>query len=466
MKRLRASLSRLSPRSLTVRAIAFSTVWAILALVVISTIISTLYRQATERGFDSLLSAHLFNLIGSVGVSETGALSGSPDLGDLRFSQPDSGWYWSVEPVSANLSGALRSASMTQPIASPPIAKVPFDSDFRRHYLTQGIAGEQLEVIESEFVLGGDNSIARFRVMGNRSEMEGEIDAFERQLYTWLAAFGGGMIAINAIAILLGLRPLNEVSNALASVRQGTAKRLDGRFPTEIQPLADETNALIENNRRIVERARTQVGNLAHSLKTPLAVLINEGRAIGGDRGRLIEEQTAGMKQQIEHYLQRARVAAQRDSVVYRTPVSELLQRMVRVMAKLNPGISITLERPAVDIVFAGEREDLEEIVGNLLENAMKWSGGRVRVSLAPASTVGEATPRFVISIADDGPGIPEDKAREAMKRGRRLDESKPGTGLGLAIVADLVHEYGGRLSLERADLGGLDARVELRAVA
>ncbi|MBL8582425.1 MAG: histidine kinase [Rhizobiaceae bacterium] len=426
--------------------------------------ISTLYRQATERGFDSLLSAHLFNLIGSVGVSDDGALSGSPDLGDLRFSQPNSGWYWSVEPVSANLTGLLRSQSMTQPIAAPSVVEVPFNSDFQRNYLITGIAGEQLKVVENEFVLGADNRIARFRVMGNRTEMENEIHAFERQLYTWLAAFGGGMIAINAAAILLGLRPLNTVSNALASVREGSAQRLDGRFPLEIQPLADETNALIENNRRIVERARTQVGNLAHSLKTPLAVLINEGRAQGGERGRLIEEQTSAMKQQIEHYLQRARVAAQRDSVVYRTPVSGLLERMVRVMTKLNPGTSISLELPQQDLVFAGEREDLEEIVGNLLENAMKWSRGKVRVRLSAVAT--ETAPGLLISIADDGPGIPEDKAREATKRGRRLDETKPGTGLGLAIVADLVNEYGGRLALERSDLGGLDARVELRAAA
>ena len=464
MKRIRSWLARLSPRSLTGRAIAFSTIWAVLALVVISTIISTLYRQATERGFDSLLSAHLFNLIGSVGVAEDGVLSGSPDLGDLRFSEPNSGWYWSVEPVSANLAGALRSPSMTQAIASPSVVEVPFDGQFQRSYLIGGIAGEQLEVIENEFLLGGDNRIARFRVMGNRTEMEAQIDAFERQLYTWLSAFGGGMIAVNAIAILLGLRPLNEVSNALAQVREGTARRLDGRFPREIQPLADETNALIENNRRIVERARTQVGNLAHSLKTPLAVLINEGRALGGDRGRLIEEQTSAMKLQIDHYLQRARIAAQRDSVVYRTPVSGLLARMVRVMGKLNPGTRIALDLPPEDILFAGEKEDLEEIVGNLLENAIKWARSSVRVRLSPLPSDGTAS-RLLISIADDGPGIPEEHAREALKRGRRLDETKPGTGLGLAIVADLVNEYGGRLSLERSDLGGLDARVELRAL-
>ncbi|TJV39944.1 MAG: histidine kinase [Mesorhizobium sp.] len=454
---------RLWPRSLTFRVIAFSTVWAILTLVVIFTLITTLYRQASERGFDSLLSAHLFNLIGSIGISDTGALTGAPDLGDLRFSEPNSGWYWSVEPASEGVHGDLHSSSMTRTIPSPSVADVPFNASFQRSYSAEGIDGEQLEVFESEFVLDAKNRAARFRVMGNQSELEQEIGTFQRRLLTYLGLFGIGMIAINAIAILLGLQPLRRVRNALAMVREGTAQRLDGRFPAEIEPLANETNALIENNKRIVERSRTQVGNLAHSLKTPLAVLLNEGRALGGAKGQLIAEQAASMQKQVDHYLQRARVAAQRDSVVYRTPVAPLVQRMVRVLQKLNPKTSLSLTLPASEIVFAGEREDLEELLGNLLENAMKWARSAVSVSVVPL--VGKDDHLFEISIDDDGPGIPEDRARDALKRGRRLDETKPGTGLGLAIVADLVNEYGGVLALERSGMGGLKAVVRLRSL-
>ncbi|KQV01062.1 histidine kinase [Mesorhizobium sp. Root695] len=456
---------RLWPRSLTFRVIAFSTVWAIVTLVVIFTLITTLYRQASERGFDSLLSAHLFNLIGSIGISDSGALTGAPDLGDLRFSEPNSGWYWSVEPASEGVHGDLHSSSMTTTIPSPSVADVPFNASFQRSYATEGIDGEQLEVFESEFVLDSKNRAARFRVMGNQSELEQEISTFQRRLLTYLSLFGVGMIAINAIAILLGLQPLRRVRNALAMVREGTAQRLDGRFPAEIEPLANETNALIENNRRIVERSRTQVGNLAHSLKTPLAVLLNEGRALGGAKGQLIAEQAASMQKQVEHYLQRARVAAQRDSVVYRTPVTPLVQRMVRVLQKLNPRTNLSLSLPATEIVFAGEREDLEELLGNLLENAMKWARSSVLVSVVPLTGKDDPAGLFEISIEDDGPGIPEDKAREALKRGRRLDETKPGTGLGLAIVADLVNEYGGVLALERSGMGGLKAVVRLRSL-
>jgi signal transduction histidine kinase len=448
--------------SLAFRVIAFSTVWAMVALVLIATVISTLFRQATERGFESLLSAHLFNLISSVGVSERGTLEGAPNLGDLRFTVPGSGWYWAVEPVSENVSGRLSSLSLTDPIESPPATEVPFTNDFQRSYLTDGLEGEMIEVFEAEFVLDSENRVARFRVMGNRTELEADIDAFEQRLYLALAIFGVGMIAINAVAILIGLQPLTRVSRALADIRAGAAQRLDGDFPREIAPLAEETNELIESNRRIVERSRTQVGNLAHSLKTPLAVLTNEARSMGGPRGGLIADQAEAMRQQVDHYLQRARMAAQRDTIVFRTSVNQTLNRMTRVIGKLNPDMKLTVGLPEEDVIFAGEREDLEEIAGNLLENAMKWGRKAVSVSVSVegADTKGRA---FRLIVEDDGPGIPEEKTRDALMRGRRLDETKPGTGLGLAIVADLVKEYGGSLHLGRSGMGGLKVVVGLR---
>lgn len=456
-------LSGLVPRSLAFRVIAFSTIWAIAALFVIATIISTLFRQASERGFESLLSAHLFNLISSVGVDEGGNLTGGPNLGDRRFVEPGSGWYWSVTPVTKETKGELSSISLNGEVPAPSVDEVPFGSDVQRRYFTIGPAGEELEVLESEFSLDTHNRAARFRMMGNRSEFERDIAAFDRKLYTYLALFGLGMIAINAVAILLGLQPLNHVRQALAAIREGSSQRLDGPFPSEIAPLAEETNALIDSNRRIVERARTQVGNLAHSLKTPLAVLLNEGRALGDGKGRLIVEQAGAMQQQIEHYLQRARMAAQRESVVFRTPVRPVMERLTRVVRKLGQDKTVELALPADDVTFAGEREDLEEITGNLLENAVKWSRETVRVSIELAAGADPAQPHFTLAVEDDGPGIPADKAREALQRGHRLDETKPGTGLGLAIVSDLVKEYGGKLELGQSPLGGLKASVTLR---
>jgi signal transduction histidine kinase len=311
-------------------------------------------------------------------------------------------------------------------------------------------------------VLDDKNRAARFRVMGNRTEIELEISDFNNSLYGYLALFGLGMIAINAAAILLGMRPLGRVSKALGAIRAGNAERLDGTFPAEIAPLAQETNELIENNRRIMERARTQVGNLAHSLKTPLAVILNEARSLQNRQGSLIEGQAGLMQGQIDHYLTRARAVAQRDGVVFRTQVHPTLERMVRAMGKLKPGLDIAFEPADVDPIFAGEREDLEEIVGNLLDNAMKW--GRRQVRVATKAPDGESW--FECTVEDDGPGIPADKAQRALTRGQRLDESVPGTGLGLAIVTELVKEYGGELFLETSDLGGLRARFRLRRLA
>ncbi|WP_348640548.1 ATP-binding protein [Chelativorans sp. Marseille-P2723] len=449
---------------LTFRVIAFSSIWAIIALVVIATVISTLFRQVSQRGFETVLSAHLFNLIASVSASETGWLAGNPNLGDLRFSQPLSGWYWSVEPTMETLNNELRSPSLTEPVPSPPLAAVPFDRSFQRRYLAVGPGGEDVQVLEAEVVLGEGDRIARFRIMGNRSELEEEIAEFARQLFIYLAIFGLGMVAINVFAILVALKPLSGIRRALANIRAGTAERLSGPFPAEIEPLAEETNALIESNRRIIERARTQVGNLAHSLKTPLAVLMNEGRALGDERGALISSQASAMQNQIDHYLQRARAAAQRNTLTARSPVNHTLKRLARVAEKLNPDKHLTLVLPNDDVVFAGEREDLEEIVGNVLENATKWA--RAHVSLTLQAPVGAEAGRsgFLIAIEDDGPGIPERYARRALQRGRRLDESKPGTGLGLSIVADIVEDYSGNVLLERAQLGGLRVEIILPA--
>lgn len=443
-------------RSLVFRTIFASSVLAIVGLVVIATLISTLYRQAADENFERLLSAHLFNLIGTVGVSSDGSLQGAPEFGDMRFTIPRSGWYWSVEIVSGGAAAPLRSPSYTGTIAVPSASAAPFDAEYRRTYQTTGLAGEAIEVVESEFVIDNAGRVARFRVTGNRTELAAVTAEFEHTLWMWLGAFDLLTIVFNALAIVLSMRPLQNVRRALTDIREGRADRLDGTFPMEIAPLANETNALIEANRRVVERARTQVGNLAHSLKTPLAVITNEGRALGDRRGQLISEQAESMRLQVDHYLKRARIAAQKNSVAFRTPVWPSLERLVRVMKKLHPSLDIQLERQGTETVFAGEREDFEEIVGNLLENATKWAKSRILVSMRPSPQGGGLT----IAIDDDGPGIAEAEAREAVRRGRRLDETKPGTGLGLSIVSDLVADYGGSLHLERSELGGLRAEV------
>ena len=221
-------------------------------------------------------------------------------------------------------------------------------------------------------------------------------------------------------------------------------------------------NALIDNNRRIVERSRTQVGNLAHSLKTPIAILVNEADAIGGEHGRVIAEQSGRMQSQVQHYLDRARVAAQSESVVFRTPVRPALERIVRVIAKLNPNLTVAFDPASAEgVVFGGERQDYEEVVGNLLDNAGKWARSQIRVTCSQS-----APSRFSTTIEDDGEGLSEAEIAKARKRGQRLDEATPGSGLGLSIVSDIVAEYRGSLELGRSELGGLKAHVELPSLS
>lgn len=447
-------------RSLAIRVVTLSTLWVILALVVVATLISTLYGDAARNNFERLLTAHLFSLVGAVSISPDGLLQGRPELGELRYSSPLSGWYWSVDPVSSNVNGKLQSLSLVGRIVPEiPVNQAPFDSSFMRSYTLPGLNGEELYIVETEVVLDNDNRVARFRVMGNLSEVMSEISDFRSKLALYLAIFGLGSVFINAGIILFGLRPLDKVRQALADIREGRSAKLGTSLPLEIAPLANEMNALIENNRRIVERSRTQVGNLAHSLKTPLSVLTNEARAMGGEQGRVVLEQSEAMQVQIQHYLQRARIAAQRDSVVFRTQVTPVLERMERVTAKLNPAFKITFRNVLPGAVFAGEKEDLEEIIGNLLENAGKWGRRQIKIVLQPATDVQR---QFEILIEDDGPGLAPDKIEQALKRGNRVDETKPGTGLGLAIVQDTVREYGGTLHLGKSNWGGLQVRVVL----
>lgn len=455
-------LAGLIPKSLTLRAIALSTLWAAIALVAIASVIIALYRDASERGMRSLLSSHLSNLIAQTDVTAGGQLTGAPDLGDPNYTRWLSGWYWTVEPVTASVKGGLRSISTAnRSFAASSVKEAPFDSNFRRDYPAEGLDGEALIISEAEVEMGSADKVARFRVMGNHSELDAGIGDFARRLYLYLALFGLGSIAVNALAILAGLHPLRRASEALKQVREGTAQRLDGAFPSEIAPLAREMNALIDNNRRIVERSRTQVGNLAHSLKTPLAVMSNEGHLIGGAKGAVIAEQAGAMQRQIQHYLQRARIAAQRDSVVFRAPVMPVLERLRRVMQKLNPAMSFSLSASQQAIVFGGEAQDLEEMIGNLLENAAKWGKKRVSIKVATAGPS-----MFSVEIGDDGPGLSSEQLASGIKRGKRMDESKPGTGLGLSIVSDAVREYGGAMLVGKSELGGLSVSITLPSVS
>ena len=454
--------------SLTARVLLLASAWSALALVVIAVVISTLYRQGVERSFTDLLRAQLYNVINSITVSNENTLAGSPQLGDLRFSQPDTGWYWVVEPLGNFQTAPLVSSSLgvsTLPV--PGILDVPFDNRYERYYVVTDGAGNRVQVAETEVVLDGEGRAARFRVTGNLNVVEDDVRDFSNSLYLALAVFGVGSLVVNGLAILYSLRPLDHARVALGKIRGGDAERLEGEFPREIQPLATEINALIESNRRLVERARMQVGNLAHSLKTPIAVLLNEARTMDSQHGDLVRGQVDAMQAQVQSYLSRARIAAQRGSILARAEAEPALERLVRVMRRLNPEKSFELNMQQPGMVLAMEQQDLEEAVGNLLENAARFAQARVVVTVMPgthSSSDPDVTRRSWVTllVEDDGPGLEPEQITEAMKRGRRLDESRPGTGLGLSIVSEVVSEYHGTFAMQRSPLGGLKAELLL----
>ncbi|MBB4007322.1 sensor histidine kinase [Allorhizobium taibaishanense] len=470
-------------KSLTLRVLLFATLWYMIALVTMAVVISALYRQGAERSFNDLLRAQLYNVVNSVSVGDGESLSGSPALGDLRFSQPGTGWYWLVEPLGSFNAAPLASTSLgLTNLPVPSFEESPFDQNYERFYGMTDSFGNKLRIAETEVILDESGRAARFRVSGNLKVVEDEIGGFSNRLYAVLGMFGIGGLLVNAVTIVFGLKPLDRARRALERIRGGEAERIEGEFPREIEPLANEINALIDSNRRIVERARMQVGNLAHSLKTPIAVLLNEARVLEAPHGDVIKAQASSMQSQVGTYLNRARIAAQRESVLSRAEVEPVVERLVRVMRKLNPdkqfdvlfegpGGAVAGQSPGHGLILAMESQDLEEILGNLIENAARHAESLINVTARPApeGEVGSDPGRrswLEIIVEDDGPGLDPDQIGEALKRGRRLDESKPGTGLGLSIVKEITSEYQGKLGLSRGVRGGLLARLILPALS
>ena len=439
------------PSSLVARVAWRTAAWALPAALVTALVLVAIYRRSVERDFDAILAANLNTLVAGTSVAADGSLdvATSLGLGDARFDELGSGWYWRVEPVGFD--AEARAAYPGFEIDRGPLPE--FDEQYRRNYPATGTGGVRMLGIETEVVLDPEGRTGRFLVFGARSDVESRVRDFALALAPVLGLFAVGSVLAALLSARFGLLPLDRLRASLQDVREGHAERLDSDVPVEVAPLVEETNALIAGNRRVVERARTAVGNLAHGLKTPLAVITNEASQVGGEPGRVLSEQAGRMRAQIEAYLDRARIAAG-SRTFSDTDARETIATLAAAIAKIAPDRRIELQ--AAPVRFEGERHDLEEVAGNLIENATKWARRLVLV------TLGGEGERLVLTVEDDGPGLSEDAAREALRRGVRLDETTEGSGLGLSIVRDIVGEYGGDLKLDRSDLGGLRATVRL----
>jgi len=465
---MRLDLSRIglngSTDSLAFRLVAGAALWSSIALLVGGILLSSIFRQSVERSFDARLDVLLGSLIATTDVNDQGEITRTRNLNETRFDFAYSGWYWQIAPIAQRQ--ALRSRSLfDQSIDLADAKDAPRNANGARVFDAPGPDGQKLRVIERRVMLPGYDVPVSFAVAGDKEEMEDDIQSFNSTVFMAMAALGVGILVALLIQVKFGLRPLEAARRSLAAIRSGKATKLDGKFPTEIAPLADEINSLLEGNREVLERARTHVGKLAHALKTPLSVLTNEARANPGEFGDQVGRAAVHMREQIDHHLARARMAASANVFGAHTPIHMPLTRLGRALARIyaEGGIKVEVDCPE-DLGFRGEAQDLEEMAGNLLDNACKWAKSRVLLTAHPLAEPRRGRAAFLITVEDDGPGVPEDGRKAALKRGGRLDESKPGSGLGLSIVTEIAELYGGDLQLVDSELGGLRAELTLPA--
>lgn len=457
--------------SLATRLFISATIWVVVILFVTGIALSSLYQQAVERSFDRRLNLYLRTLIAEVAPPEDADDKMAPALGEPLFELPLSGWYWQI----VRLDGGKRS---NPPKPDERASRSLWDrrlpkleeqgvqlnsSGVRIGYVT-GPEDQQLRVVERPVDFGSDGRFV-VTVAGDATEIFEETRTFDFYLVATFIALTFGLLLTTLFQVRFGLAPLKRIIAGLASIRSGKAERLEGDFPVEIAPLARETNALLDANREIVERARTHVGNLAHAVKTPLSVIVNEATAHRDDAfASKVLEQADIMRNQVAHHLERARIAARLTAVTTLTDITPVIEGLQRTMEKIHRDRDIEIETKMPEpLKFRGERQDLEEMVGNLVDNACKWAASQVSIEVvADQAAPGSPVSMVRIVVDDDGPGLTPAERAQVARRGQRLDETKPGSGLGLSIVSDLAQLYRGRLILGSAPVGGLRAELLL----
>ena len=454
--------------SLARRLVLLAVGWSFAALVIVALVLALLFQQAALRRFDANLSDLIDNLIAGSTI-ENGQVV-APALTDLRALRALSGRYWQVaqpmpdgtaQAIEGLTSRSLFDAELETPpevgarLRADPGKPVAFDADGPQ-------PGERVRVLARWTTFYGHEKPVIFMAAEDRRPIDRDVRNFMVTTAAAFALLSAGLIGAVVIQVRVGLRPLFRLRREVGDVRRGKSEKLSADYPTELEPLADELNALVRHNQETVERQRTHVGNLAHALKTPISVMLTEAEQQPGPLAEVVTRQTEAMRQQVDHHLRRARAAARIQGPGERTDVSEVLDELARTLERIfqDKGLEIDWDAPD-DLYFLGERQDFMEIAGNGMENAGKWGRRRVRVRAAPD---GEA--HLTLTIEDDGPGLPPDRREEVVKRGARLDETAPGSGLGLSIVDELARAYRGSLELGDSRLGGLMLTVRLPRAA
>lgn len=434
--------------------IALAAAWIIPLLAVGGFALDRFLVATITGNFDAQLEFALAGMINSADIDEAGDVRLGRELGDQRFSEPYSGLYWQV---SSRGREPFLSRSLWDRVLGPPPAT---DCIKPCHYATNRFPGEPLRIVGRTVRLPGSQIRFYFQVAQSTRDLEAQTRQLRTVLFWSLGALGLGLLALAALQSTYGLSPLGRVSRAIAAIRSGQANRVDDDFPVEIAPLVSEINDLLEYTEKQREAARRHAGNLAHALKTPMSVLVGETQGRTDPLAQVVMAQVQVMRRHVDHQLARARAAGQHGVSSSRTSAWPAIEAIVRTVERIHRGRQVTIDLAGDHgKQFRGEREDLDEMVGNLVENAAIHGGGRVFV------TIGGGPSALEITIEDDGNGIPPAARVRLFERGERLDTDKPGTGLGLAIARDVAELYGGSIALEESeDLGGLLVRLTLPA--
>jgi len=450
--------------SLRIRLVAGTLVWIAATIVVAGWALGNLFRDHVAGQFHAELRTHLDQLTAHLALDTEGRAILALPLSDPRLSRPYSGSYWQVDGVDGVGGGAgvLRSRSLWDHVLAVPQDK-PADGELHQHRIA-GPQGRMLGMVEGAIAIedGADGTPHRFRLIAaaDEAQMDEPVARFQGALWLSLGVLALGLAFAVLVQVGVGLSPLRRLRQGLERIRKGEAQRLPDDHPVEIAPLVEEFNSVLAQNTGIVERARTQAGNLAHAVKTPLSVLANAANARQDDFARLVAEQVGVARRQVDYHLARAQAAAAVSQPGLNTSLPAALDGLMRTLRQLHAGCELKLhmDPPNVAVGVRVELHDLQEMLGNLLDNACKWARQQVVMG------VSRSDDGIRIDIDDDGDGIAAEQCEDVLRRGVRADQGVPGSGLGLAIVDELAHLYGGRLSLTRSPLGGLRATLLLPA--
>jgi signal transduction histidine kinase len=441
---------RLGTGSLSRRMIIISAAWIMILLIGGGIALDRVLANTVSKSFDDQLGYVLTSMIASAEIGPDGEVRMNRPLGDQRFLEPNSGLYWQISGKDVV---PFPSRSLWDRELKPKMDTNGSAINFRD---SSEFSGEPLRIAERSILLPTSDTRWIFMVAQSRSGLDSQILQLRSILIISFLILAIGLIILAALQALYGLSPLRSVRHSIAEMRSGRASRVEGALPDEVMPMVNELNALLDHNEKQAEEARLHAGNLAHALKTPLTVIMNSATAKSSDLDEIVIREATTMRRQVDHHLARARAVGRRGHSHSRAEIWASLESVERAVSRLYAHVRLDMAG-AKTLTARVERQDLDEMLGNLIENAAKYGGGSVFVTVEDSGSFAE------ILVEDDGRGIPEAERVRMFDRGARLDTGKPGTGLGLAIVRDVAEIYGGTVALEESeDLGGLLVRLRL----